>query len=189
MSRSTLLAIRGLVAIGLGAIALAAEPRTLFFVVVMWGTYALADGMLALLLALNARFTHRREWWLVEGAAATAASVTIFVWPAIALRVIAMLIVVWSLLGGLVEVIASIELRRVIARDWLLAACGILSVGFGVALALLGDRLATVWAIGAYALASGVLMLALAARLELDANRLREQRRGTRGAPSARSLP
>ncbi len=69
--------------------------------------------------------------------------------------------------GGL-EIAAAIRLSKVITGEWLLVLIGIASIALGVMLALFPEAgaLAVVFWIGAYALASGVLLtIVLAFRL------------------------
>jgi uncharacterized membrane protein HdeD (DUF308 family) len=65
------------------------------------------------------------------------------------------------------EIAAAIRLRKVIAREWLLALGGIASIVLGVVVALFpaAGALALVLCIGAYALIFGALLLALGFRL------------------------
>ena len=69
--------------------------------------------------------------------------------------------------GIVLEVSATIRLRRQITGEWLMAASGALSIAFGalVVVAPLAGALAVVLLIGAYALVSGVVLLALGMRL------------------------
>ena len=68
--------------------------------------------------------------------------------------------------GGL-EIAAAIRLSKVITGEWLFALIGIASIALGVMLALFpstGALAVVIW-IGAYALASGVLLMILSFRL------------------------
>jgi uncharacterized membrane protein HdeD (DUF308 family) len=76
-------------------------------------------------------------------------------------------IAAWALVTGAFEIAAAIRLRKVIADEWLLALSGVASVALGVLLFLFpaAGALAMVLWIGAYALVSGVLLIALSFRL------------------------
>ena len=64
--------------------------------------------------------------------------------------------------------------RRVLRNEWLLVLGGIISIAFGVLLLAnpLAGLLTITWIFGAYALISGVILLALALRLRSGRVRL-----------------
>jgi uncharacterized membrane protein HdeD (DUF308 family) len=77
------------------------------------------------------------------------------------------LIAGWAVVTGIFEIVAAIELRRVINREWLLVLAGITSIVFGILLFAAPGAGAIVIALwmGAYALVFGILILALSFRL------------------------
>jgi uncharacterized membrane protein HdeD (DUF308 family) len=90
------------------------------------------------------------------------------------------LIAAWAIVTGLLEVAAAIILRRELRGEWLLALGGILSVAFGIFLAVRPGEgaIAVVWVIGLYAIVFGALVV-LGARLR----QLRRRSNGTAWAP------
>jgi uncharacterized membrane protein HdeD (DUF308 family) len=77
-----------------------------------------------------------------------------------------------SFTGG-AEIVAAVALRREIAGEWALFLIGILSVIFGIVLAVLPGvgLLSLVWLVGLYALAAGVALIVLALRVRRHENR------------------
>jgi uncharacterized membrane protein HdeD (DUF308 family) len=160
--------LRGLAAIGFGIITFMAPAISLAAVVLLWGAYAFADGVLALVSAIRRRGESDRWWlFLVEGLVGIAAGVLTFIWPGITAIALLYLIAAWALVTGVLEIAAAIRLRKVIAHEWLLALSGIASLGFGILLVLFpgAGALAVVLWIGAYTLVFGALLVALAFRL------------------------
>ena len=162
-----LLALRGLLTLLFGILALVWPGPTLTVLILFFGAYAFVDGIFALVAA----FTHRpgSHWWalLLEGVAGIGIGVITFLWPEITGAVLLALIAAWALVTGIFEIVAAIRLRAVIENEWLLALSGVLSVLFGV-VALVwpaSAALAIIWIIGAYTILFGVLLLMLAFRL------------------------
>lgn len=162
------LVLRGLFAVLFGIMALAWPGITLGALVLLYGAYALADGVFAIAAVMAGR-TGGRPWWslLVEGLVGIAVGIMTFAWPGITALVLLYLIAAWAFVTGIFEIVAAIRLREEIRGEWLLALSGILSVLFGLALVIWpgAGAVALVWVIGAYAIAFGALLIALGFRL------------------------
>jgi uncharacterized membrane protein HdeD (DUF308 family) len=160
--------LRGIAAILFGVLAIAVPGASLLALVILWGAYALADGVLALVQAARSgRAGGRWGWFLFEGLVSIAAGVLAFVWPGITALALLLVIAAWAILTGLSEIVAAARLRRHIQGEWLLALSGVLSISFGVLLLVRpqAGALAVVWLIGSYAVLFGVLLVALSLRL------------------------
>ena len=163
-----LLLLRGIAAVAFGALAFAWPGLTLVALVLLYGAYALTDGVFAIAAAISGRGGAAPTGWLVfVGLLGIGAGLAAFFWPGITALVLLVLIAVWSILHGGFEIVGAIRLRREIEGEWLLILSGLLSVLFGVlVLAQPGaGALALVWLIGAYALLFGGLLIALSLRL------------------------
>ncbi len=162
------LALRGLLAILFGLAAFAWPGITLAVLVLLFGAYALVDGVFAIVAAVRTA-ERRGHWWvlLLEGLAGITAGILTFLWPGITAFVLLYLIAAWAIVTGVLEIIAAVRLRREIEGEWLLALSGVASVVFGLLLAVFpgAGALAVVWIIGAYALVFGLLLVALGFRL------------------------
>jgi uncharacterized membrane protein HdeD (DUF308 family) len=171
--------LRGLAGILFGIITFFAPAISLAALVLLFGVYALVDGVLAIVTAVRRRGADR--WWLLllEGLVGIAAGVLTFLWPAITAIALLYVIAAWALVTGVFEIAAAIRLRKAITGEWLLALSGIFSIALGVLLVLFpgpGALAVTIW-IGAYAFVFGALLFALGLRL-----------RGL-GSPRARGEP
>ena len=164
-----LVVLRGVLAVLFGLTAFLWPGLTGLVLVLMFGVYALADGVVAVATGL----THVKDtsrWWvfLLEGLIGIGAGIAALVWPgAVAVALIA-LIAAWAVLTGAFEIVAAIRLRREIDNEWFLLLGGLLSIGFGTLLVLqpAAGGLALVWVIGYYALAFGILLIVLGFRLK-----------------------
>jgi uncharacterized membrane protein HdeD (DUF308 family) len=162
------LALRGLVAVVFGVLAFVWPGMTLLTLVFLFGAYALADGVLALVNAYRAPRGYPRFGRLIlHGLISLAAGILAFVWPGITALALLVLIAAWAIVTGVLEITAAVELRKVIAHEWLMILGGILSVLFGVAILVQPavGALAVVWWIGSFAILFGILMMALAFRV------------------------
>jgi uncharacterized membrane protein HdeD (DUF308 family) len=160
--------IRGLVAIGLGIAAITWPSITLWALVVMFGAFAIMDGVTGILLGLRGE-PDGTVWWtmILLGVLAIGAGVTAFAWPALTALILVTIIAVWSIIRGVLEIAAAISLRKEIDDEWILVLSGLLSLGFGVLLWMAPGEgaLALVLLIGAYMIAVGIMAVALSLRL------------------------
>jgi uncharacterized membrane protein HdeD (DUF308 family) len=160
-----------MLAILFGIAALVWPGLTLAALVVLFGAYALADGVTSLVTALTDDQGGREPlptWELVlEGIAGMGVGLLTFLLPGVTAMLLLYLIAGWAILTGLFEIAAAIRLRREIENELLLGLGGVLSILFGVLLVVLPSEgaIAVAWIIGAYAIAFGVVLLALAFRL------------------------
>ena len=164
ISKWWVLAARGILGILFGVVALVCPGITLTALVLLLGAYAVVDGLFALFAAVGGD-QEGRLWYVLEGILGIGLGILIFAYPGISERALIFVIAAWAILTGILEMMAGFELP--IARDWLLALAGLLSVVFGVLVAFNpgGGALAIVWLIGIYVLVFGVLMLVLGFRL------------------------
>jgi uncharacterized membrane protein HdeD (DUF308 family) len=162
------LTLRGVAAIIFGLIALIAPPSGVAALVLLFGIYALADGVLAVVAAVRAA-KGGRPWGslAIEGLVSLITGCLALLWPGITALAMVILIAWWSVITGIASIISAIRLRKEIEREWLLGLSGILSIALGVLLFLApaaGLVVLSMW-IGAYALVFGALMVALGLRL------------------------
>ena len=157
-----IMGIRGLLAVLFGLAAIVLPGLTLLVLVLLFGAYALVDGVIAVIVSLQERQIFA-QWWvlLIEGLVGIAAGVLTFFWPAITALVLLYVIAFWAIVTGIFEIVAAFWGRLHFAYEWTLALAGILSVVLGVLLIIRpgAGLLSLVWLIGVYALAFGVLLI------------------------------
>lgn len=161
------LALRGLAAILFGVIAFAVPGTTMLSLALLFAAYLLVDGILAITAAIRAARAHER-WGplLAEGVLNILMGVGAFLFPVGAVLAFVIATAIWSLLTGGLMLASAFTLARDHGRWWM-ALSGLVSVLFGIALVvapLLGAVVLTWW-LGCYALAFGIVLLALAFKL------------------------
>jgi len=168
-----LLLLRGIAAIIFGILAFAWPGITLLSLVILYGAYALVDGVLSIAAAVGGGGGATPRWWLaVVGLLGIAAGLLTFFWPQITALVLLMFIGAWALIHGVFEIIGAIRLRKEIDNEWMLILSGALSVVFGAAMLIMpgAGALALIWVIGAYSIIFGILFVGFAFRLKKHAH-------------------
>ena len=160
------LVLRGIAAIIFGIPAYLWPGITFTVLVLFFGAYALWDGVFALIGAF--RTEGERRWSLVlEGVVGIAAGLVTFLWTGAASLALLLVIGAWAIVTGIFEIVSAIRLREEIEGEWFLLISGLLSVLFGIALAIwpAAGLVAVTWMIGAYSILFGVLLTMLGFRL------------------------
>ena len=162
------LALRGGIAILFGLAALLRPGIALAALILLFGAYALVDGIFAIVGVFRGTRSGTPRWLLLlEGVVSILAGIIALVFPGLTAVALLYLVAAWAVVTGLVQVFTAIRLRQEIQGEWALIIGGILSVLFGVLLAILPGVgiLSLIWLIGIYAVVFGVLMLIAAFRV------------------------
>jgi len=160
--------LRGILAILFGIAAFMWPGLTIEVLVLLFGAYALADGIVAVIVGIQ-QYGETQRWWAVvlEGIVGIVLGVLTLFWPGTTATVLLAFIAAWAIVTGVLEIAAAVWLRKVIQGEWTLVLAGAASVLFGVLLILqpAAGALAIIWLIGAYAIVFGVLLSILAFEL------------------------
>lgn len=162
------LALRGVFAILFGLMAIVWPGLTLAALILLFGAYALVDGVFAVVHGFSS-YGERERWWVtvLEGIAGIIIGIVTFLWPDLTALTLLTIIGVWAIFTGVMEIMGAIQLRQVIEGEWLYILSGIASVVFGLLVILFpgAGALSLTWLIGLYALVFGVMFIILAFRL------------------------
>jgi len=161
------IALRGLLGIAFGLIALLRPSVTMLSLVVIFAVYALVDGVFAIIAGVRAERRHERWGALIlEGVAGIVVAVAAYVWPGLTVLVFVALIAIWALISGALMLAAAYRLHHAHGRGWLMLG-GIVSVLYGglLIVAPMIGALVLTWWLGVYALMFGVSLLIVAFRL------------------------
>ena len=166
-----LILLRGLCAILFGILTFAWPGVTLFTLVILYGAFAFADGILSLIAAVRGGAPAPRWWLALVGILGIAVGILTVLWPGITGIVLLFFIAGWAIANGVMEIIGAIRLRKEIDDEWWLIGSGVLSVLFGIMIALRpgAGALALVFVIGTFAIIYGVMLVAFALRLRQHA--------------------
>ena len=163
-----LLVLRGIFAVLFGVLAFVQPGITVQALVLLFGAYALVNGIFTLVLASRApKGTSGIGTLVLLGLLGIAAGIVTFFYPGITALSLLWVIAFWAIVTGVFEIVAAIRLRKELSNEWLLILSGALSVAFGVVVILMPNAgaLSVVWLIGTYAILFGVLLLTLAFKM------------------------
>src|SRR5229473_8458800 len=101
------LALRGALAVLFGVAAFVMPGLTLVVLIALFGAYALIDGVLAIVAGVRAAEHHERYASLLwRGLCGVAAGIVAFLAPAITAVVLTLLVGVWAVITGVLEIVA-----------------------------------------------------------------------------------
>lgn len=169
--------VRGILALALGVLAILFPFSALFAFTLVFAVFAFIDGVASVMSGIR-RARNKRDRWLslmLAGIAGIAVGAIFVLMPFVAMIAYALatliIIAIWALLTGILEVAAAIRLRKEIKGEWLLALSGVLSILLGLVIPVIlllnpaVTILSVAWVIGVYAIAAGISYLVLAVRL------------------------
>lgn len=164
-----LLLLRGLAAVAFAVIAFLWPAITLAALVYLFGIYAIVDGLASIWAAFNVPGRAGSRWWLgLSGAVSILAGIVAFVYTGMTASVLLVVIAVWAIIIGVLQLFAAIDLWKVVDNAWWLIFSGLLSIAFGAALIAWPGTgaLALIWTIAWFWLFFGCMFIGLAFELK-----------------------
>ena len=168
-----LVALRGLLGVIFGIVALVMPVATILAIVLLFSAYMLVDGGFSLYAAVRA--IRRRDSWgmpLIHGILNITIAAIAFLWPGITVLAFVLLLAAWSIVSGCLMIAGAYKVDGRHGRGWL-AFGGVVSLLFGflMILAPLLGAVVLTWWLGAYSLVFGVALIVLAFRLRSQRRR------------------
>lgn len=164
----SMFALRGLIAIIFGIIALIQPEQTTQALVLVFGAFALADGITTIFAGISAA-PYFDRWWvlLLEGAAGVIIGLYAIFSPDMTTRALLYVIASWAIIIGILEIVVAIRFRSVLEDEWMLVLGGLLSIVFGGLLFVFpaAGEVSVIWVIGIYAIVFGTSEMIFAFRL------------------------
>src|SRR5262249_34328693 len=163
------LVLSGVCAVAFGVLIFVYPGITVKALVFLFGVYALLTGIFTFMVGIRApQGAPGKGVVVILGLLGIAAGVVTFMYPNQTGQALLLLIGWWAIATGVLEVAEAIQLRKELTNEWLLILAGALSILVGVFFIIKPEAgaLVVVWLIGAYAIAWGVMLLALAVKLK-----------------------
>jgi uncharacterized membrane protein HdeD (DUF308 family) len=163
-----LVLVQGVLSVVLGVLALARPGVTLGALILLWGLFALLNGVVDVFSAIGAAVGHRSwGWQLAGGLIGILAGLGILRWPGLSALFVLYLVALWAIMMGIVRLVGAIADHEALPHAWLVALAGVVSVLFGIAMFAwpAAGLLTLVYLVGIYAIVYGVITGVIAFRL------------------------
>jgi uncharacterized membrane protein HdeD (DUF308 family) len=151
------LGLNGLLSVVVGVVILAWPNISLEALTILFGAWALANGVIVLVVAASGP-SGDRGWLILRGLLGIGVGVAVLVWPSISELALLYVIGAYAIALGIVAVIGAFSLPLDTTDSWLLGLSGLVSVLFGIA--MFADpgagALVVLSLIAAFALVTGV---------------------------------
>ena len=164
-----LVAVRGVLAILFGVLALASPYLVMFSLITFFAFFAVLSGFFIVTLAFIGE-PENRFLRILEGLIFIAAGIIVYLNPVFAVGGIMIFIAAWAILSGVTQIFMAIRLRKIINNEFFLILNGIISVLFGIILAgnLISGAGVILMVIGIFSVISGIFSVMLAFRMRAE---------------------
>jgi uncharacterized membrane protein HdeD (DUF308 family) len=156
--------VRGALAIIFGLIAVIWPHITAGAILWVVAIFAIVDGIVAIYDAIRYRSEGGTALGVTLGAVAVIFGIIALVWPGPTITVFAVIVGIWAIVAGLIQLVASIDLRSVIGSGW---GWGMVTGSLTIVLGLLllfwpkSSVAALVVVLGIWAFVVGLLLIAI----------------------------
>jgi uncharacterized membrane protein HdeD (DUF308 family) len=133
-SLSTSLIVRGILAVGVGVVALAWPGVTVLTLVILFAIYAFIAAGIEAVKAFSSERAGPVMGHLLLGLVDVGAGVIALAWPGPTALVLVLLVGAWATIGGLVEIYMGFEVGESAGTRALFFVSGLISIAFGIVL-------------------------------------------------------
>jgi len=181
---------RGLCAVAFGVLTWVWPDMTVRVVMVAFGAFALANGILSISKAVDSWAEKDDRWvFVLEGILGIGIAIISLFAPRVTAVALLFYIAAWTLAMGILEIVIAIRLRKEIEGEFWLFLAGLVSVIFAVLLMLFPGRgiLGFVWVLASWAIVFGILLIILALRLLAQVRRAQARQAKANRAKASRA--
>jgi uncharacterized membrane protein HdeD (DUF308 family) len=159
-----MLGINGVLSLAFGVVILVWPGISLYALVILFGAYSLAYGIIGLVAAIGGRIKEGRGWLAVSSLASIAVGVLVFVWTDMSALALLYVIGAYAVTLGIIAIGGAFWLPLDGGDRALMALTGLVSILFGIVMfAKPGDGALVLLAlIAAFALVRGISELVVA---------------------------
>ena len=160
--------VRGVLAVIFGLIALFAPIATAIVLAILIGVFAIVTGVFDIIEAIRHRGSSSMVLRIVLGAVSILFGILVLVWPGISLAILVIVVGVWAIVTGVLQVMSSVRHRAVPDSGWVWGIIGgAVSILFGVVVLIwpTAGLVTVIWIIGIWAVVWGIILIVLAVKL------------------------
>ena len=165
--------IRGVLGIIFGLIALLSPIATAVALAIVIGAYAIVNGVFDIIEAIRHRGSSSMVFRIVLGAVSILFGILVLVWPGISLAILVIMVGIWAIIIGIIQIVASVRHRAVPHSGWVWGIIGgALSILFGILVLIWpGTGLVSIiWIVGIWAIVWGITLVVLGVQLRRAAS-------------------
>ena len=158
------LALLGLCALIFGILVLTWPGITVLVLAIFFGAFVLVSGIFSLAAAVGPMEAGQRVLLILLGVLGIIVGAIVILWPGIGDLILLLLIALWALVAGVLQLVAAFRQKGRASEKWLLGLTGALAVILGVLLLSfpIAGVLAVILIIGIFAILIGISLFALA---------------------------
>lgn len=162
---------QGIIAIAFGILAFARPGITLQALVVLFGAFAIVEGIVTIVQYARGKIL-LGGFAMLYAIVSILAGIGLLLYPGFSVLMVVAFVSAWAVAGGIYKIATAIELRKQIADEGPMIASGILSLLFGVllfAIMIYNPLLGAVTLgqiIGLYAMLDGVMLIVSAVNMK-----------------------
>jgi uncharacterized membrane protein HdeD (DUF308 family) len=160
--------VRGVVGIIFGLFCLFAPVSMKVSILLVWGVFAIVDGITAIWFALSGKTQFNRWFVGLQGILGVLLGLILMFFPAAAVLGIVYYIAAWAVVVGVLTIVTAVTYRKEMTGEFWLGLAGLLAILFGI-YAMLNPAVAAlslVWTLGMFAIAYGAATVGFAFRLK-----------------------
>jgi uncharacterized membrane protein HdeD (DUF308 family) len=162
------LIIRGTLAVLFGLFALLMPGLTLHTFVLVFGMFAIVDGLISIISSFT-KIKEEHNWWylLMQGILSVLVGGLVLRAPFLTEILVVIYIAIWMIAIGALEIVTAVRLHKVIKGEGWYMASGIISILAGVIILYnpMGGLWALTWLIGFNAILFGLIFIVMGFRL------------------------
>ncbi|MDZ4711048.1 MAG: HdeD family acid-resistance protein [bacterium] len=162
-----LLLLRGILAIVFGLVAIFSPGIVLDTLLFYFGFVAVFSGLFLIIEGIAIKQSDR-GLRILEGVVSILFGLLFILMPAFVVSFVMYFIAFWAIIGGIMQIIYAVKLRKEISNEWLGILNGLITLVFGiiVLLNIMEGAQALVMIFGIFAIMSGLLLIGLALRVK-----------------------